>query len=365
MLKVTINDIVPGAVVAKSIYNEDGVLLAPNGMILREKGIRRLEDLGIHQAYVVYPESGTSKILEMYEESPHLDDIICKNTRIQAQKLIKKVMNRVLPEKSINLDKISKMVEEVIEQLLSAKEIMLTLSRLRTIDDYTYEHSVSVCVFSLVIGMDMNLPMSELKLLGTGALLHDIGKVCISEDVLKKPSSLTREEYDEVKSHTELGYQILLKSGVSEEVAQIALYHHEKYDGTGYNRCLHGEEIPLWSRIVTLADSYDAMSSDRVYRKRFSPDKVYKEIACLSGQHFDYDITERFLRRIDLYPIGTGVLLNTNHKGVVVAQNKFLPQSPIIRIFKDKNNPRNIEDGEDYVDIDMSKTKYLFIKDTF
>jgi putative nucleotidyltransferase with HDIG domain len=213
--------------------------------------------------------------------------------------------------------------------------------------------------------MDMNIPIQDLKLLGTGALLHDVGKVCISEDILKKPTSLTSEEYNEVKSHTEIGYQILLRSGVSEEAAQIALFHHEKCDGTGYNRKLPLKEIPFLSRIVTVADTYDAMSNDRVYRKKLSPDKVYKEIARLSGCHFDYDIAERFLRRIDLYPIGTGVILNTNHKGIVVSQNKLLPQSPIIRVFKDESDPTNPKDSTIYTDIDLTRTKYLFIKDTF
>ena len=365
MQKVTINNIVPGAVVAKPIYNEEGVLLVPNGAILCEKGIKRLMDLGVHEALVVYPESETSKILKLYEESPHIDDIIYQKTRIQAQKLISKTMDRMLPEKSINMEKISIIVDEILEQLLSNKDIVLTLSRIRTIDDYMYEHSVNVCVVSLVIGMDMNLNPAKLKQLGTGALLHDVGKICVSEDILKKPSKLTYEEFNEVKSHTEIGYQILIKSGVEEEAAQIALFHHEKYDGTGYNRSLSGDEIPLLSRIVTLADSYDAMSNNRIYRNKLAPDVVYKEIACLSGQHFDYNITERFLRRIDLFPIGTGVILNTNHKGIVVSQNKFLPQSPIIRIFKDPTKPQDITINSNYVDIDLSKAKYLFIKDTF
>ena len=365
MQKVTINNIDPGAVVVKPIYSDEGILLVPDGVVLHEKGVKRLMDLGVREAFVVYPEAETSRILELYKESPHIDDIVYQKTRIQAKKLMKKVMDRMLPDKSIDIYKISKIVDEIINQILSAKDIILTLSRLRTIDDYTYEHSVNVCVVSLVIGMDLNLQQSELQLLGTGALLHDVGKVCISEDILRKPSSLTNEEYNEVKSHTEMGYKILLESGVSEEVAQIALYHHEKIDGTGYNRSMNGEEIPLLSRIVTLADSYDAMSNDRIYRKRLSPDKVYKEIASLSGYHFDYNITERFLRRIDLFPIGTGVELNTRHKGVVVSQNKFLPQSPVIRIFKNDTDPRNENISTNYVDVDLAKTKYLFIIDTF
>lgn len=365
MQKVTINNIAPGAVVAKPIYNDNGIMLAPNGMILHEQSIQKLLDLGVSEVHVVYPEQETTRILELYEEAPHIDDIIYYKTRIQAQKLIQKAMDRMLPENSINMEKISQMVDEIIEQLLSAKDIILTLSRLRSIDDYTYEHSVNVCVVSLVIGMDLNLDKSILKQLGIGALLHDVGKVSISEEILKKPAKLTHEEFNEVKSHTDIGYQILIKSGVSEEAAQIALYHHEKFDGSGYNRMLKGQDIPLLSRIVTVADSYDAMSNDRVYRRRIAPDKVYKEIAILGGQHFDYEITERFLRRIDLFPIGTGVVLNTNHKGVVIAQNKLLPQSPIIRIFKDESDSRNITINTDFVDVNLAKTRYLFIKETF
>lgn len=363
--KVQISSIDSGAVVARPIYNDEGVLLVPNGMVLHKKMVKNLMDQGIYDAFVVYPESETSKILELYEASPHIDDIIYHKTRIQAQKLIKKAMDRILPEKNFNMAKMIKMIDEILEELLYAKDIMLTLSRLRTIDHYTYEHSVNVCVVSLVIGIDMNLQPPELRQLGIGALLHDIGKAIIPDDILNKPSGLTTEEYNEVKSHTEIGYKILTETGITEEAAEIALLHHEKYDGTGYNRNLRGEEIPLLARIVTLADSYDAMSNDRIYRKKIAPDRVYREIAGLSGYHFDETITDRFLRRIDLFPNGTGVVLNTNHKGVVVGQNKYLPQTPVIRIFRGDTDPFHAEGSTNYVDIDLSKTRYLFIKDTF
>ena len=365
MQKVTIKNIVPGAIVTKPIFNEDGVMLVPNGTILHEMGVRRLIEMGIHEAFIVYPESETSRILELYEESPHLDDIIYQRTRVQAKQLIKRAMSRMLPGDQLDMGKISNIVDEIIDQLLSVKEIILTLSRLKTIDDYTYEHCVNVCVISLVIGIDLNLKQPELRHLGVGALLHDVGKAYISGDVLNKPATLTNQEYDQIKSHTEIGYKILIKSGVAEEAAQIALYHHEKYDGTGYNRCLSGDTIPLLSRIVTLADSYDAMSNDRTYRKKLAPDKVYKEIANLSGSQFDCNITDRFLRRIDLFPIGTGIILNTGHKGVVVGHNKFLPQSPVIRIFKGETDSENNRSSANYVDINLAKTKYLFIVDTF
>ena len=274
---------------------------------------------------------------------------------------VKKIMVRYSAHSHINIDKIHKIVESIIEQLLSRREIVLTLSQLRSIDDYTYEHSVNVSVLSLIVGIDMSLGKESLDNLGTGAMLHDIGKAVIPDSVLKKPSKLTGSEFGEIKKHTEYGYEILSKINLPEEAACIALHHHEKYDGSGYPMKLKGDEIPLFSRIVAIADVYDAISSDRVYKRKFSPDKVYRQIAQLGGTHFDPGIMEKFVSHLALYPNGSGVILNTNHKGIVISQNKLLPQSPVVRIFrKDRSDIRNL-----YADVDLSQTKFLYIKETF
>lgn len=361
MQKVFIDDLAMGAVIAKDIFDSEGRMLISKGTIVRDRFFRRLEEVGINEIFIEENDQESLQIKDNIQNDLHIDDIIYEKTRVQAQMQVKKIMVKFSTMSHINVDKINKIIENIIEQLLSKKDVVLTLSKLRSIDDYTYGHSVNVCVLSLIVGIDLNLEKDSLKNLGIGAILHDIGKVGISENILKKPSKLSNDEFEEIKKHTEYGYEILMKTNVSEEAAQIALHHHEKYDGTGYTRGLKGENIPLFSRIVAVADVYDAMSNDRVYKRKISPDKVFKEIARLGDKHFDSEIMAKFVGHLNLYPTGTGVILNTNHKGIVIGQNKLLPQSPLIRLFrKDKKDIKDL-----YVDIDLSLTKHIYIKETF
>lgn len=361
MQKICIDDISPGTIVAKDIYNSHGIMLVSKGTVIMDRFIHQLEDIGINEVYVEDDPGAESAMLEEEQRKLPIEDIIYEKTRVQAHMQVKKIMVRYSAHSHINIDKINNIVESIIEQLLSRKEILLTLSQLRSIDDYTYEHSVNVSVLSIIVGIDLSLGGESLGNLGTGAMLHDIGKAIISDSLLRKPSKLTSLEFDEIKKHTEYGYEILTSIDLPEEAASIALYHHEKYDGSGYPRKLKGDGIPLFSRIVAIADVYDAISNDRVYKRKLSPDKVYRQIAQLGGTHFDPDIMEKFVSHLTLYPTGSGVILNTNHKGIVVGQNKLLPQSPIVRIFrKDRSDLSKL-----YTDVDLSQTKFLFIKETF
>lgn len=361
MQKILIDDITPGSVIAKDIFNNYGTMLVSKGTVVVDRFIKTLNDLGVYEVFIEDDiEDNTVNIRNQCNNLP-IEDVIYEKTRVQAHMQVKKIMVRYNAHSHINVDKIHKLVENIVDQLLSTKEIVLTLSQLRSIDDYTYEHSVNVSVLSLIVGIDMNLERDSLQNLGIGAMLHDIGKAVISDSVLKKPSRLSTSEFNEIKKHTVFGYEILTKIKLPEEAALIALSHHEKYDGSGYPNKLKGTEIPLFSRIVAVADVYDAISNDRVYNKKFSPDKVYKQISQLGDTHFDPEIMEKFISHLTLYPTGTGVILNTNHKGIVIGQNKFLPQSPVIRLFrKDKKDIRNL-----YVDVDLSTTRFLYIKDTF
>lgn len=361
MQKMLIDEVNPGDVIAKDIYNNEGVMLISKGTVFREDFVDRLQDTEVREIFIEEYEQENAKIIENFQKSFHLDDVIYEKTREQVQKHMKKMIAKFSAMGRINIHKLYIVIEQIMGQLLSKKDIVLTLSRLRSVDEYTYEHLVNVCVLSLIVGIDLNLNKDALKNLGTGAILHDIGKVGISEKILKKPSRLTNEEYEEIKKHTVYGYEILSHADVSEEAAMIALYHHEKFDGTGYKKRLIGKNIPLFSRIVAVADVYDAMSNDRVYKKKLPPDKVYRDIIRLGDKHFDAEILELFVRHLSLYPIGTGVVLNTNHKGIVIGQNKLLPESPVVRLFKKDNKDLKLLP----VDIDLSSTKYIYIKDTF
>ncbi len=361
MQKVLVNNVIPGSIISRDVYSKDGIILVSRGVAFREHFVKHFNEAGVKEIFVEENGQMTKDTMNHIRKSLHINDIVHEKTISQAQTQIKKTMIKISAAGSVNIARIGKLVEEIIDQLLEKQEFVFALSQLRSVDDYTYRHSVNVGVLSLVIGIDMSLDRDALRNLGIGAILHDIGKAVVPEDILKKPSSLTKEEFAEIKKHTDYGYEILKRTDVAEEAAQIALNHHEKYDGTGYQKGLKGTNIPLFSRIVAIADAYDAMSNDRVYQKKLSPDKVFKEITHLGDKHFDCEIMEKFARHLSIYPTGTGVILNTNHRGIVLRQNKLYPESPVVRVFRDERKDiRNL-----YVDIDLSITKHLYIANTF
>ncbi len=159
----------------------------------------------------------------------------------------------------------------------------------------TAEHSLELNVIALEIGRRMDLSEEQLRHLNWGTLLHDIGKLAIPDRVLLKPGKLTFEEYELIKKHPTLGYEILNGADYLKETAEIALYHQEKFDGSGYPNGLKGKEIPLLARICTVADAFQAMIADRPYRKGLSMEEAIEEIQRCSGTHFDPEIVEVFL----------------------------------------------------------------------
>jgi putative nucleotidyltransferase with HDIG domain len=361
MQKIFVDDVSSDVVLAKDIVTSQGTVLIPRGTLLKLWLADYLRKKGITEIFIEDIKQYNRQAPATFYDGIDIDDIIYKNTRILAEKQIKKIMFNMATMDRVLINSISPVVEDIMEQLLSKKEIILTLSKLRTVDNFTYEHSVNVCVISLIIGIDLKLDKASLKILGLGSILHDIGKIKISENILNKPTSLSNEEYDIVKMHTQYGYEMLMNSNVSKEIALIALFHHERFDGSGYKNHLKGNNIPIYSRIVSVADAYDAMSNDRIYKKKKTPDIVYKEIISLSNKHFDKSITEKLIGHLNLYPVGTGVILNTEHKGIVIRNNKNLPESPIVRIFT--KNPISLKYS--FLDIDLSSSRYLYIKKVF
>ena len=191
-------------------------------------------------------------------------------------------------------------------------------------------------------------------------MLHDIGKLCIPQEIIKKPSQLTLNEFEIIKKHTVFGYEILKKSGkVNLVSAYIAFGHHERYDGSGYPLQLKNDNIQLCARIVAVADVYDALTSDRVYRKKLKPNEVYEYITSLGANHFDPRVIENFVKYVTIYPVGTGVLLNSKERGLVIKDNRCMPTRPVVRIVYDDRMNRN----KNLREIDLSEQTNVFIVD--
>ena len=202
MQKHFIGGVIPGSIIAQDVYGNDGVLLIKKGSMFREQYIPRFIDAGVQEIFVEDNGTMTPQTINTIRKSLNIQDVIHDKTRTHAQTQIKKTMMKFKSVSNSDIQRIGKLVEDMIEQILDKKDFVFALTQLRSVDDYTYQHSVNVGVLSLIIGIDLSLTKEELKNLGMGAILHDIGKIMIPEEIIKKPSKLTFEEFAEVKKHT-------------------------------------------------------------------------------------------------------------------------------------------------------------------
>jgi HD-GYP domain len=350
MRRVQIDNVDYGAKLAKTIFNSDGGVLLSAGLEIRDSFIQKLVKYGIREIYI---EDDFSSDLQ-------IKDAVCETTRNEARALITNLMNNYHFSESLDVEELKNTVYRIIEELLLQKDILYNLSDIKSVDDYTFQHCVNVCILSLITGIGLDFDLNQLRELGIGAILHDIGKLFIPKEIIQKPSQLTVEEFEHIKKHTVLGYELLKKiDKISLASAFISFGHHERYDGTGYPLQLKGENIHIYARIVAVADVYDALTSNRVYRKKLKESEVYEYITSLAIHHFDPRVVDSFVKHVSIYPVGTGVLLNTGERALVIKSNIKLPTRPRIRIFS--NDRRRTIDK--FYEIELAEKTHIFIVD--
>jgi HD-GYP domain-containing protein (c-di-GMP phosphodiesterase class II) len=234
---------------------------------------------------------------------------------------------------SLVVQQLDKVVGELVDVLTKDERAIININDLKSYDEYTYHHSLSVAVLSIAIGQHLRLDRRDLNRLGMSAIMHDIGKTSVPVDIINKASRLTNEEFSLVKTHSPEGYQYLLQGTIGNEATREGvLYHHEKIDGTGYPYGLSGEHIPVWSRIIAVADVYDALTSNRPYRLPMQPAEALEYIMGGIGSSFDYDVVSSFAQKVELYPVGSYVMLSNGASAVVLSTT--VPMRPIVRVLK-------------------------------
>ncbi len=302
-----------------------------------------------------HPDSGFLSVKTVLADE---QAIISEETQIHAFKAISEVVHNVKNDAVINPEQTREVTSTLVDEVLRSPDAILNLMDIRTFDDYTFTHNVNVSTISLLIGESIGLSRDELEELGTGCLLHDVGKIKIPIEILHKDGSLNDEEFLEMKSHPKKGYDILIKSrGLSEQARLVCLQHHEKFQGGGYPGRLKGDEITLFARICAVADVYDALTTNRPYRLAMSPYDAIKILNSGIDRHFDPRILTAFIKKFSIYPSGSLVKLNDASIALVLRNNSASVIRPVIRMI---SNPQ----GEKYserVEVNLAEIKGLYI----
>jgi putative nucleotidyltransferase with HDIG domain len=252
------------------------------------------------------------------------------------------------PEVGSTYDLASKMKDSIQRN----RDALVLLTRIRSKDEYTLYHSISVS--SLVLDMCNFKKIADGKALdlAVGALFHDIGKTLVPEAILNKPGSLTEEEMRQMKKHSEYSANLLRDAeGLPMEAYDISLHHHERYDGTGYPHGLEGDHISYGAQLTAVCDVFDAITSARCYREGLGTVAGLRKVYEMGGTHFAPKLANDFIRCIGVYPVGSCVKLQNGLIGVVIGSTESMLQ-PVVKVFYDKNKKKKVDPYE----LDLAKT---------
>jgi HD-GYP domain-containing protein (c-di-GMP phosphodiesterase class II) len=252
----------------------------------------------------------------------------------QAVSLVRTVMQDARLGKAVEMENVSPVVENITGSILRNSGALLSLLRIKTKDDYTFLHSVSVCTLLVAFCRSRGMDEETIYQAGLGGLLHDTGKALVPDAILNKPGRLTDEEFAIIKKHPRDGYDILRQTpGIGAIPLDITLHHHERRDGSGYPEMLNESEISELAQMAAIVDVYDAITSDRCYHKGISAADALRKIYEWSKFHFNPVLAQEFMRCVGIYPVGTMVMLQSGRLAVVVEPHESNLLTPKVNVF--------------------------------
>ncbi len=334
-----IDKVNPGMKTAEVVFNKLGNVMIWDGVALDSLTIQRLKNIGI-QEITVHIDEPHSKEVSYDFDSPQFFAIEYE----QDLNSTKQLFQYISSGRSLDVEAVNEIVKSIAKKSESNRNIIDSITMVRSIDEYTYYHSLNVSMLCMIIGKWLRLDDYHIRNLVQAGLLHDIGKTRIPVEILNKPDKLTDEEFMEMKRHSEYSYNIVKNYGnIPVEVAKAILTHHEKEDGSGYPMGLTGDKLNLYSKIITVADIFDAMTANRIYKSKDTPFKVFELMQHGSFGILDPIVLDTFLNNVTSYYIGSKVVLNTGEAGIVVFMNKQSLSRPVVQV------------GDRYIDTSVSK----------
>ncbi|MCM1180151.1 MAG: HD-GYP domain-containing protein [Clostridium sp.] len=327
----------PGMVIDQSIIDSTGRVLLGRKTPLDEYYINALQKLGIGGVYI--REGEEEEIEENIEISPEVVEKIEKmrvadKAKLKLSESVKARVSEGIqylysnPESEGFTDAASSISNDLMKAITDNDAIAIDISTLKVSDEYTFKHSVDVASMSMIIAKRFGLDDKQVYQIGISGLLHDLGKSQIPNEILNKPGKLSDEEFTIMKNHPLIGYNIIKdKPDIAQEIKMGVLQHHEKINGRGYPLGLEGNRIHNYARILSVADIYDALVTERPYKKAFTPRDAVEMIMAMTGE-LDFGMIQSFLDSVVLYPVDSVVTLSTGEHAKVVQNNPGYPMRP-------------------------------------
>ena len=344
MRRVRITDLRPGMKTAEDVFSYNNQMIVPKGSILDDKMITRLEFYSVlavriaddgadDEAYETVSEgeisenSSYSQKIKNSKQFKKFESSFLENTEVFKENLKNIAENGAQIDSRSMIDSITGLIEEDMTGI----SVFDMLHNMRQYDDFTYMHSMNVSLICNVFGKWLGLNETDIDIITLGGLLHDIGKLKIPDNIIRKPEKLSPAEYNIIKTHSLQGYNILKEKNIDDNVKQIALMHHERCDGSGYPLGLTADKINPYAKIIAIADVYDAMTAARIYRGPLCPFKVISIFESEGLQKYDSRFILTFLEHVATTYMNNRVRLNNGMEGDVVFMNRNQYSRPMLQ----------------------------------
>lgn len=357
MKTITINDLKPGMFVVSVTRQAGHVRVKSQGWVRTAGAIGSLQKAGVLEVEIDPDKTLQTKTKAQSEpqNETHQDNVTVhdpwhRSTSVEAELdhasalyeeakgLQEKAFADVKAGKAIAVEEFKQTASGFIDSIFRNQDALACIARIREKDSYLLEHSLNVSILMSIFAKHLGLERDIIEQLATGALLHDIGKIKVPNEILNKPGKLTDDEYQQMMAHAKYSYEIVGESGLGQIATEIAGFHHERLDGSGYPFGKQGDDLSQYVRMAAIVDVYDALTAERVYKVGLTPIRAFRILKEGTPGHYDADLLAHFINCIGVYPVGTLVKLKSERIGIVASSNPHEPLKPVVKVFYHAKN---------------------------